>query len=99
MPFYANIDQTGLCIGVTETLEAIADPNSIEIDGLDGNYLYRKFENNQWSIGKFPPTLVEQETAEQKIARLEQQIQADNLVTFEVLATIYEELLAQKGSV
>jgi hypothetical protein len=38
-------------------------------------------------------------TLEEKITRLEQQIQQDNLVTFEVLATIYEELLASKGSV
>ena len=39
------------------------------------------------------------ETAEEKIARLEQQIQQDNLIQFEVLATIYEELMASKGSV
>ncbi|UII56719.1 hypothetical protein LS684_04435 [Cytobacillus spongiae] len=38
------------------------------------------------------------ETLEQKIERLEQQIQQDNLIQFEVLATIYEELLL-KGSV
>lgn len=34
-----------------------------------------------------------QETLEEKIERLEQQIQQDNLITFEVLATIYEEIL------
>ena len=33
------------------------------------------------------------ETLEQKLERLEQQRQADSLVQFEVLATIYEELL------
>jgi len=40
-----------------------------------------------------------QETAEQKIERLEQQVQSDNLIMMEVMATIYEELLASKGSV
>jgi len=39
------------------------------------------------------------ETTEQKIERLEQQVQSDNLIMMEVLATIYEELLASKGSV
>jgi hypothetical protein len=39
------------------------------------------------------------ETTEQKIERLEQQVQQDNLILFDVLATIYEELLASKGSV
>lgn len=33
------------------------------------------------------------ETIEQKIERLEKQVSQDNLVLFEVLATIYEELL------
>lgn len=33
------------------------------------------------------------ETLEQKIDRLEMQIQLDNIIQFEVLATIYEELL------
>jgi hypothetical protein len=38
-----------------------------------------------------------QETLEEKIARLEQQIQNDTLVQFDVLATIYEELLTLKS--
>lgn len=33
------------------------------------------------------------ETLEEKIDRLEKQVQEDNLMQFEVLATIYEELL------
>lgn len=41
------------------------------------------------------PNPVETETLEDKITRLEQQVQMDNLVVFEVLATIYEELVTQ----
>lgn len=40
-----------------------------------------------------------QETAVQKIERLELQVQQDNLILFDVLATIYDELLTLKGSV
>jgi hypothetical protein len=50
-------------------------------------------------------TGIEIETIDEKIARLEQnnqelkaQVEQDNLIQFEVLATIYEELLASKGS-
>ena len=45
-----------------------------------------------------PEIIIQPETLEQKIERLELQIQQDNLITFEVLATIYEELM-KKGSV
>ena len=40
-----------------------------------------------------------QETTEQKIERLEQQVQQDNLILFDVLATIYDEVQSLKGSV
>ena len=33
------------------------------------------------------------ETMEQKIARLEQQVQSDNLIVMETLASIYEEII------
>jgi hypothetical protein len=46
-----------------------------------------------------PISVSPQETLEEKIARLEQQIQENTLIQFDVLATIYEELLKLKGSV
>ncbi|MFJ7850801.1 hypothetical protein ACIQZM_18030 [Peribacillus sp. NPDC097206] len=36
------------------------------------------------------------ESLEQKVDRLEKQVTEDNLVQFEVLATIYEELLSKE---
>ncbi len=36
------------------------------------------------------------ESLEEKIVRLEKQVQQDNIITFEVLATIFEELLELK---
>ncbi|WEG18479.1 hypothetical protein PQ478_08350 [Alkalihalophilus pseudofirmus] len=44
-------------------------------------------------INPEPKTVKYQETLEEKIERLERQIQQDNITNFEVLATIYEELL------
>lgn len=39
------------------------------------------------------------ETAEEKLERLEQQVTQDNLIQFEVLATIYEEIQLLKGGI
>lgn len=76
---------------------------------LDGYELKNKeFQSDNGEVGQILQpdgsfltpeiVVVPTETLEQKIERLEQQIRNDNLVQFEVLATIYEELIT-KGSV
>lgn len=49
---------------------------------VDGNFI-------DVAIEPQPPV----ETMEEKIARLEQQVQSDNLVIMETLATIFEEII------
>lgn len=96
--YYAQIDENGVCFSVKSVAGEINDPNNIEIESLNNDLLYRKFENGRWSIKKVTQPSEPAETLEQKVVRLEQQIQQDNLIQFEVLATIYEEIL-NKGSV
>jgi hypothetical protein len=99
--YYAQLNENNICVGVSMLSGVINEPDCVEIDGDNyDDYVGRKYENGTWSAEKFlPPTPVLQETLEQKIDRLELQRQSDNLTQFDVLATIYEELLISKGSV
>lgn len=72
--------------------------NSIKVEKLpDGEGALKRDENGTFYFEPFEIDLEESieatETIEQKIDRLERQIQQDNIIQFEVLATIYEELL------
>ena len=62
--------------------------DGFEVTEYDNGYIVRvPIQTN------VPQENVITETLEQKVERLEKQRQADNLTQFDVLATIYEELL------
>jgi hypothetical protein len=82
------------------------DNNVISVKTVGNNYVLgtNDIETNLGEVGQIQqadgsftnpePVFVEPvETLEQKMDRLEQQRQSDNLTQFDVLATIYEELL------
>jgi hypothetical protein len=93
MKYYAEINGDGLCIGLQTAYKEIDDQRKVEIESHNMDYLWKKYSNGVWSSEKFPPEPLNSESVEEKIERLEQQIQQDNLIQFEVLATIYEELV------
>lgn len=98
MYFYAELDEMGVCISVKQVNGEMNYSNHIRIETYNSDLLNRPYNNGQWGEKILPVTPLPKETLEETIARLEHQIQQDNIVTFEVLATIYEELL-NKGSV
>jgi hypothetical protein len=84
------------------TVDNIPEPPSDLKENETFDYFYNETDNTVYTKKRsVVPEVVEppKETLEEKITRLEQHVMQDNLVTFEVLATIYEELLASKGSV
>lgn len=72
----------------------ITGRTDVEI-GMSYNEETKQFHNPERENQETPAPKVE--TSEEKLDRLEKQIQEDNLLTYDVLATIYEELLTLKA--
>ena len=47
--FYANIDDQGICVGISNVSSSIDDPAYIEISSYDQSYLRRKYEGGAWT--------------------------------------------------
>lgn len=52
---YAQLDNINICIGFLITKKSIENPKMIEIEGNQEDYLWRKYENGEWSEEKYPP--------------------------------------------
>jgi len=55
MKNYATIDDSNICIGVSQLNAEVNDSNLIEIEKCDEDYLWRKYENGVWSTEKYLP--------------------------------------------
>lgn len=55
MMHYAEINNDGICISIKTVKNTINDANHIEIESLDFDLLYKKYENGQWSVEKYLP--------------------------------------------
>ncbi|MED0688044.1 MULTISPECIES: hypothetical protein [Bacillales] len=53
MKFYAQLNEHGVCIGVSMLADTVESDRMIEIDSFDEDKLYRKYENGVWSNEKF----------------------------------------------
>ncbi|GIO63586.1 hypothetical protein [Paenibacillus cineris] len=71
----ALLNDNNICIGVQQALGMIDDGKHVEIDTNDFDYyVYRKYENGQWSEEKYVP-----EAPQVELTRMEklEQSQAD----------------------
>lgn len=90
----AELNENGICISVKTTKNMIDDGRHVEIETPDFDYyVWRKYENGQWSQEKYPPETESAETIEEKLDRLERDFQESKLVQYDALATIFEEIL------
>ncbi len=67
--FYAVINSKGICETVKMVNGAIDRSDHIEIPDM-GDYMYRKYENGQWSAEKFEPQPTALNSLRRKISRL-----------------------------
>ena len=56
---YAIIDSDNLCVGISQLSEEVNQTDMIEIPTYNEDYIFRKYENGQWSAEKFEPAPVE----------------------------------------
>lgn len=56
MIYYAELNENNICIGVKTVKDVIEDSRHIEIPQPDFDYyVWRKYENEQWSEEKYVP--------------------------------------------
>jgi hypothetical protein len=48
--FYAQLNENNICIGVSQLSGPAEASNMIQIDTLDTDKIWRKYENGAWSI-------------------------------------------------
>jgi hypothetical protein len=98
MPYYAQIDQAGICVAVSQLAGAVETEHMVELNSYDTELLGKRWNRGAWEDvpqldpGPEPePTEPTEpvETIDQKLARLEE----DNLILMDALATTFEEVL------
>ena len=70
--YYAELNESNICIAISQLSGAVEQSNMIEIPSADEHYRWRKYENGEWSEEKFLPQLEPQVT-------IDEQIYAENL--------------------
>lgn len=67
MVILAELNENNVCIGVKQTLDMINDGRHVPIDNYDFEYyVYRKYEDGQWSQEKYVP-----DAAQVELSRME----------------------------
>jgi hypothetical protein len=69
---YAQLNENNICIGISQLIFKEEKPNLIELETVDQDKMYRKFENGRWSSEKFEPK-------EEPMTTIEEQIYAESL--------------------
>lgn len=55
MKYYAQLNENNICIGISMVKNEVNNSNMIEIENYNEDYLFKKYENGQWSAEKYIP--------------------------------------------
>jgi hypothetical protein len=55
MNIYAQLNENKICTGISELSGEVIQENMIEIPSFSDSYMWKKYENSQWSTEKFEP--------------------------------------------
>lgn len=66
--YLAELNDDNLCVGIKQVGAFIDDGKHVEIDNLDSSFLWKKYENGEWTVERFEPLNIEsQPTIEEEI--------------------------------
>ena len=78
MKHYAQLNENNICIGISMLSGQVDNPMLIPIDKYDNDYLFRRYEDGQWSEEKYEPKSnvkqSELDETKDRVADLEQAI-------------------------
>lgn len=55
MYIYAQLDENNVCTGISRLSGEAQDHRLVPIESFDRDLFWRKYENGQWSEGKYEP--------------------------------------------
>lgn len=55
MTIYAQLNANNICIGISQLSGEVQGTNMIPIESMDTDYIWRKYENGEWSTEKYEP--------------------------------------------
>jgi hypothetical protein len=55
MKTYAQLNENNICTGISQLSGEVIQENMIELPSASMDYMWKKYENNQWSTDKFEP--------------------------------------------
>lgn len=75
MYYYAQLNENNICTGVSQLSGEVIQDKLISIENMSADYLWRKYENGQWSAEKYEPQstapITEFEETKQRVSDLE----------------------------
>ena len=92
--YYAQLNETGLCVGLSDLSGEITADNMILLESYDLTILGKKYENGVWVevSGEEPATdPTETQPSNTEIKNLLLEVKEQNLILMESLADMYEQ--------
>lgn len=93
--YYAQIDDDGVCTGLSDLAGEVDAPNMIQLDSYDMNVMGKKYEAGTWveveQPTPEPPESAEPQPTNAEIKNLLLEVQEQNLILMESLAEMYEQ--------
>jgi len=88
--YYAQLNEQKICIGISSLAGDTESPDMIPVPNYSDDYMWRKFENGEWSTEKFPPP----EPVNQKpLSEEVEDLKKADLDNKEAIASLFEMLL------
>ena len=91
--YYAQLDETGLCVGLSDLSGEVTADNMILLESYDFTILGKKYENGVWVASEKEPATEPTETqpSNTEIKNLLLEVKEQNLILMESLADMYEQ--------
>ena len=96
--YYAQLDETGLCVGLSDLSGEVTAGNMVSIESYDLSVLGKKLENGTWvEVPKEEPAagLVETQPSNAEIKNLLLEVKEQNLILMEAFAESVEAGLGE----
>lgn len=89
--YQAVLNDDNVCVGLKQTKEKIDDDYHIEIDSMDNDYMWRKYDDGEWSDDKHKPES-DNDTEELTLDDLKKQADDADIDQSEAILELYEML-------
>ncbi|MBU5486457.1 hypothetical protein KQI86_19330 [Clostridium sp. MSJ-11] len=86
---YAQLNENNVCIGISQLSGKIEDSKVVEIATADFEYyIWRKYENGEWSTEKFEPETTSPLTEFEKLKKKNEELEGAVMELTAIIATM-----------